>query len=537
MTKLRWGGMRRFRGILRRRRAGLAQVGAVAAVAFASAWSAAAAVAGPGDIDRSFGTGGWTVSEAVSVARDVLVLPDRKIVVVGGGLCPGRECGFALARFEAGGDPDDAFGSHGGAVTPIGTVGASAVTRQPDGKLVVAGDASGADKWVLARYNEDGTIDSGFGAGGVTVTETAENGAFAADVIVTASGKLVAAGMLDGNFAVLRYNADGSLDETFGNGGRVVTPVGSSASFAHALVELPDGKLLAAGGAMGPGLAGDTSHDALLRYDADGSLDESFGSHGKSIGLAGHANVLVRQPDGKLVSAGSTLARYNADGSPDSAFASGHHTGMAIVNDVVLQPDGKLVLVGVTSSIRESFWIVRRFESDGSADAAFCLPPIPRRGAAYAAALQPDGKLLVTGAGPVFGSGYVLMRYLGDRSGACADLIPPVVRLRIPPQHLEGVLTRGLAVSVGTSERGKATLRLMLTRREASRAGITGETTVGRASHTLARGARTNVRIHTTRAAKKRIGHARKVKFSVRLAVADRSGNTTRLERRLTLRR
>ncbi|HET8822299.1 MAG TPA: hypothetical protein VFM57_12180 [Thermoleophilaceae bacterium] len=281
------------------------------------------------------------------------------------------------------------------------------------------------------------------------------------------------------------------------------------------------GGLLAAGGAMRPGMSGDTLHDALVRYNADGSLDESFGSHGKSIGLPGYANVLVRQPDGRLITAGSTLARYNADGSPDPGFASGQEPGMAMVNDVVLQPDGKPVLVGATRTTRGSFWIVRRFEPDGTADTSYCLPPAPRRGEARAAALQPDGKLLVAGEGATFESGYVLVRYLGDGSGPCADLLPPVVRLRVPPQALGGVVANGLVVSLRSNERGRARLR----------------TTVGRASRTVAPGVRTEVRVRPTRAATRRIRQARKVTFTVRLAVADRSGNTARVERRVTLRR
>jgi len=92
-------------------------------------------------------------------------------------------------------------------------------------------------------------------------------------------------------------------------------------------------------------------------------------------------------------------------------------------------------------------------------------------------------------------------------------------------------------VTVGSSEPGKATLRLILPPREARRVGIARRTTVGRGSHSFARGGRTKVRIHLTRAAKKRLGQALRVTVSVRLAVADRSANTVRLARRLTLRR
>ena len=520
---------------LRARRAALASLPVIATVAFVVALFPASAEAGAGDLDRSFGARGQVMAPFGNAPRDMLVLADGRFLVAGGGMCADSGCGFNIARFKANGEPDGSFGSNGRVVTPIdGVVGISALARQPDGKLVAVGDAAGQDAWVVGRYNANGTPDSSFGSGGVAVTQRAENRAFASAVIVTGEGKLVVAGMVDGTFAIARYNADGSLDASFGDGGKAVTPVGAAGSFARALVELPDGKLLAAGGAE-PDARGDQVHVAFVRYNRDGSLDETFGSHGKSLGLPGYASVLVRQPDGKLITAGGTLARYNADGSVDSTFAAGNDSWM--MHDVVVEQDGKLVVVGHWPTLYSALWIVRRFEPDGATDRSFCLPPEPLKGEAYAARLRPDGRLLVAGAGVVPGSGYTIRRYRGDGSGPCADTVAPLAKLEIPRHQLGRLLTGRLAVTVAVTEPGRAKLRVEPTRKSARRLGVRQGLTLARGSHRFAHRARERVGLRLTRAANVRLRTARSIAVRVSLVVADRSGNTARLARRLTFRR
>jgi uncharacterized delta-60 repeat protein len=353
-------------------------------------------------------------------------------------------------------------------------------------------------------------------------------------VLVTAGGKIVAAGMLHGTLALARYNPDGSLDDSFGNGGTVLTP--QAGVFARALLELPDGRLVVAGGTAGPGLYGETLHDSLVRYTADGSLDESFGSQGTSLGLPGSPEALVRQPDGKLVTAGSAgLARYNADGSIDQSFA--REPVVESVNDVVLQPDGKLVSVGTWITLHATSWVVRRFNSSGVPDPGFCVSSAFPSGEAHAVALQSNGRLLVAGVAPTSRSGFTIRRYLGDHTGPCADVTAPVALLRIPRQRLGRVLAGGLGVAIRSSERGRAIVRLVLTRKEARRVGLARGKTIGRVSHAVTREATTRVRVPLTRVAKTRLQHVRRLSPSVRLAIADPSGNITRLRRQLTLRR
>jgi uncharacterized delta-60 repeat protein len=247
---------------------------------------------------------------------------------------------------------------------------------QPDGKLVVVGQSrtgvgTGIDirDVLLARYNADGSPDATFGSGGVVVTDLGATELFRG-LVVLPDGKLVIGGsqgilsvgpvgLLD--FALARYNPDGSLDASFGSGGTVRTDLGGS-DLAASLILQSDGKLV---------LAGDSYTGvldfALARYNADGSLDGSFGVGGivlTDLGADDAALALLVRPDGRLVVGGHSrisspiradfaLAQYLPDGSPDGGFgASG-----IVKNDfgadeditaLVLQPDGKLVAAGLS---------------------------------------------------------------------------------------------------------------------------------------------------------------------------------------------
>ncbi|TMA63675.1 MAG: hypothetical protein E6J68_11440 [Deltaproteobacteria bacterium] len=269
------------------------------------------------------------------------------------------------------GDLDPAFGTGGQVVTPIfnGYDVASALVLQPDGKLVAAGHAYNASNTVFAlvRYNTDGSLDGSFGTGG-KVTTAIGTGSGATALVLQPDGKLVAAGYASSagktTFALVRYNASGSLDASFGTGGKVTTPIGSVDDEAFALVLEPDGKLVAAGYSD----RGSNNAVALVRYNANGSLDTSFGTGGKVTTAIGSVDdevfALVLQPDGKLVAAGYTsganstafaLVRYNADGSLDTGFGTGGKgtTAIGSIDDeafaLVLQPDGKLVAAGYSS--------------------------------------------------------------------------------------------------------------------------------------------------------------------------------------------
>src|SRR5206468_1460260 len=185
---------------------------------------------------------------------------------------------FALARYNPDGSLDSSFDSDGRVTTDFaGSFDASsAVSREADGKLVVAGDAfTGTDyDFALARYNSNGSLDSTFDSDGRVTTDFANNSDEASALSIQADGKLVVAGDRDTgtdfDFALARYNSDGSLDSTFGSGGRVTTDFAGSFDAALALAIQADGKLVAAGGAI----IGNSLDFALARYQGSGLSSE-----------------------------------------------------------------------------------------------------------------------------------------------------------------------------------------------------------------------------------------------------------------------
>jgi len=411
----------------------------------------------PGDLDPSFGSGGKVTTDFATGDDDALALalqPDGKVIAVGGA---GGANDFALARYNTDGSLDTSFGTGGKVTTDFsGGSGASAVALQPDGRLVVAGDADipGVGlNFALARYNPDGSLDLGFGNGGKVTTDFGTGFNVAYSLALQPDGKILAGGQADipgvgANFALARYNPDGSLDLGFGNGGKVTTDFAGSVVYSLALQS--DGKILA-GGQTGSSVGFPPPLDAALaRYNPDGSLDSGFGSGGKVTTDFGTgfdaAYSLALQPDGKIVVAGVggvpgmgidfALVRYNPDGSLDSGFGNGGKviTDFAGFFDaaraLTLQPNGKIVLAGETSisGVGSSFGLVR-YNPDGSLDLGFgnggkVTTDFAGSGAARALALQSDGKIVAAGHAFIDGTGdFALARYIGD---SIAPNQPPV---------------------------------------------------------------------------------------------------------------
>ena len=238
---------------------------------------------------------------------------------------------FALARYNTDGSLDTTFDGDGIVTTACaGFAIAWAVAIQPDGRIVAAG---GFDQSYLARYNSDGSLDLTFGVGG-RVTGAPPSGWFTA-VAIQADGRIVAAGRGDmsDDFLVWRYNTDGSPDVAFGTGGMVLTDFGG-VDHVWGLAIQGDGKIVAVG-------TGGNTHFALARYTGDGHLDPSFDGDGMVITPFSEegfdqAGTVVIQTNGKIVVAGSArlgpftefdysfaLARYNTDGGLDPTFGTG----------------------------------------------------------------------------------------------------------------------------------------------------------------------------------------------------------------------
>jgi uncharacterized delta-60 repeat protein len=421
------------------------------------------ASAAPGNLDPSFGTGGQVAipvgnpSSEASIARAGALQPDGKIVAAGT-TSDGGDLDFALLRYDPSSNQlDPSFGSGGKVVTPVGSHDdvATAVVVQPDGRLVAAGYTSNGTNLSIAlvRYLADGRPDRTFGPNlnAIVVTPIGDGDAVANAAALQPDGKLVVAGYtMSGSAAdliLVRYLADGSLDQTFGQGGIAHGFISArvlGAGFGPVNLALqPDGRIVLVGSAVN----GTSSDVVVLRYDIDGNRDMTFGLGGKVVtdvsGDDTAAAVAVQSSDGKIVVAGGTIGatvareflvlRYAADGQPDPTFGP-NRDGRVVtfftenqdeadsVSSVVLQPDGKIVVVGSTTDGIFAVALARYNAGDGSPDQGFgtgglvtTLVGIGDADGGAAAALQPDGKIVVVGQG--FQSDghndFVLVRYLG----------------------------------------------------------------------------------------------------------------------------
>jgi uncharacterized delta-60 repeat protein len=396
-----------------------------------------------GDLDTSFGRGGKVTTGFAGpgeAARAVFVQPDGKIVVGGrAGVSHRRD--FALVRYNIDGSLDRTFGLRGRLRTDLGGRNrVAALALQPDGKIVAAGTTTlpGAD-FALARYDANGDLDPTFGTGGIVRTDFAGGFDSANALAIQPDGKLVVAGYAVAEhrvgFALVRYNEDGTIDTTFGSGGKTFTAFSDSPSEIQAVAFLPDGKILAAGFSSTPSTFGRAF--ALARYHPNGTLDASFGNGGRVTTTFASddtfAYALAMQADGKAVVAGRTgvgsetdfaLARYNSDGSLDETFGRGGmlttdlagHRDIAFA--VVAQIDGGVVVAGRSGAGPTPDFALVRYTASGSLDASFgedgkvTTDFDGQLDVAYACTLQPDGRIVVVGrTGPKPRTAFAAARY------------------------------------------------------------------------------------------------------------------------------
>jgi len=312
----------------------------------------------------------------------------------------------------------------------------SSVVIQPDGKIVVAGGAfplfTFLGNFEVVRYNPNGSLDTSFGDGGI-VTTIFPAGSYASDVALQSDGKIIAAGTFfvdfnpgdisDTDFALARYNPDGTPDATFGNGATVTTDFVGFEDDAFSVLIQPDGKIVAVGSANDPA----TFYDfAAARYLSNGTIDTTFGVAGKVQTDFGDQNFdrarsAALQPDGRIVAAGFAIshnggvqnfavARYTSSGVLDTTFNRRGITQIDFGNccqsatKVLLQSDGKIIVVGGSSGeSSDDDFLLARLSRGGSLDNTFGIGGKVRtsfgdlNGGANGAALQSDGKIVAVG--------------------------------------------------------------------------------------------------------------------------------------------
>jgi uncharacterized delta-60 repeat protein len=396
-----------------------------------------------GSLDPTFDTDGKLLTDlggpfsADDEVYGVVVQADGKIICAGHAFSTAGNHIFALARYNSDGTLDASFGS-GGILKTAYAMGTnsdfkSALLVQPDGKILAL---PGSDRELL-RFNADGTPDNSFGTAGAVVSGVSKLVA----MVLQSDGKIVATGgsSASGKLFASRFNANGSVDTTFGVNGVALTNFSGA---ARAIALQPDGKIIVAG------QWGNASDFALVRFNSDSTIDTSFGSGGlvttdftTSVASPEHINDIAVQPDGKIVAVGDrfgnannvALARYNVNGTLDGTFGSGGKiltfmglstTDASAPFAVFLQSDNKILLAGRAFDARYKF-AVSRLNPDGTFDQSFgaggkvltdfYASASDSVGFGYAAALQLDGRLIVAGyasAAPAYNRDFALARYI-----------------------------------------------------------------------------------------------------------------------------
>jgi uncharacterized delta-60 repeat protein len=379
---------------------GLAVAIAALLVATATAWAAA------GDLDTTFGNGGKRLIDLRGdrdYGSSVAIGSHKSIFIGGASFKPGSDNGdFVLVHLKRDGSIDRKFGKHGKVFTDFngGNDSLAAIALQADGKIVAAGSAetgpaTGIQRFALARYKPDGTLDHRFSHDG-RVTTSMANTTYpeADDVVIQADGRIVVGGTAGSGVtykaALARYTGRGRLDNGFSGDGRVVTafPGGGVDDAFYALAL--DGDSIVAAGQSDQGAAG---YDfAIARYTSQGEPDPSFSGDGfetTDFGTGDYEEAFGVAVDdqGRIVAGGDAdvgndsdlgLARYQHAGGLDTSFDG---DGLEIesfagvghaewINALLLAPSGKIITAGPSGGSTVDF-SVARFKANGGLDATF----------------------------------------------------------------------------------------------------------------------------------------------------------------------
>ncbi|MFN0139789.1 MAG: cohesin domain-containing protein [Pyrinomonadaceae bacterium] len=329
----------------------------------------------------SFGTG-------FDFVNAVAVQSDGKIILAGYTETTDGNTDFALMRLQSNGTLDTTFGTNGNVVTDIASNDqVFSLALESNGKIMITGfiDVGGQADLAIARYDTNGTLDTTFDTDGIVITAVTSGNDMATDIALQTDGKIVIAGETENgantDFFVARYESNGALDNTFGTNGRTIADFATSEDGATSLVIQPNGKIVV-GGYTGNLLNPDF---ALARFNSDGSLDPSFGSGGKTVtdfvGNADFINDIALRGDGMIIAVGHSynstdsdlaVARYLADGSLDATFGTGGKvmTPIGASDDfgiaTAIQPDNKIVVAGASFNGSNYDFAVARYLSDAA---------------------------------------------------------------------------------------------------------------------------------------------------------------------------
>ena len=335
------------------------------------------------------------------------------------------------------GSLDAGFNNTGVVIKDFGASEAlCAVVVLPDGKIVAAGttDVEGHDDILVVRYLPNGTLDSSFSMDGSEITNLlATSNETATAMAVQPDGKIVVVGYTDANsgtnldmFAV-RFNANGGLDSSFGFSGKyTINPTPSADDRATGVAILPDGKIMIGGSSR----TNSSTAFALARLTASGVLDPTFSGDGYQEVAAGYSEcqAMAVQPDGKIILVGQSksigtedfvVARCNSNGTLDNTFSGDGLVKTNIIGKdaayaTAIQPDGKIVVAGHANGGTDS--VAVRYLTDGTLDTSFSSGGIYQNSfgglsSFSAVVLEANGKILLGGAsGPLAGRNSTIVR-------------------------------------------------------------------------------------------------------------------------------
>jgi uncharacterized delta-60 repeat protein len=298
-------------------------------------------------------------------------------------------------------------------------------------------EGAGGTDFAIARFRLGGALDPGFAGDGIKTTDFAGGLQEAYGVVLQENGKIVAAGYTDdaegteADFLVTRYEVDGSLDQSFSGDGKKATDFGPGDDVAYDVAVQPDGAIVVVGSSSN----GATLDFAIARYEPDGSLDDSFSGDGKKtidFGSSDGLEGVAVQPNGKIVVTGWSsngsdrdvaVARLRPGGKPDDAFSDegfARHDftfGDDEGHDVALQEDGKIVVAG-QARLATTRFAVLRFQADGDPDPSFggagwvTTPFGPGASSANGVAIQADGRIVAGGQRTEASADFAVARYL-----------------------------------------------------------------------------------------------------------------------------
>jgi uncharacterized delta-60 repeat protein len=247
------------------------------------------------------------------------IQPDGKILL-GGSCLNVSNSDFCIARFNSNGTIDTSFGFSGKVILPIGSYYdyGHSLAIQPDGKILLGGRCSirGYYDFCIARFNSNGTLDTTFGSNGIVIQPIGSDDDLGKSLAIQPDGKILLGGYCSNgrnyDFCIARFNSNGTLDNSFGSSGKVIQPIGSSDYRGHSLAIQHDGKIL-----LGGPCYTNNWDFCIARFDSDGTLDTSFGIGGKVIQPIGSSDdiglSLAIQPDGKILLGGHCDGESNYD--------------------------------------------------------------------------------------------------------------------------------------------------------------------------------------------------------------------------------